>query len=481
MLQDSGSFCPAAEYIVGVSPANILKSSTVRPELPRTLGLIDGLAITIGVTIGGGIFLVPNLVAQQLKSPGMIVAVWVFAGVISFFGALACAELGCAIPATGGQYVYLREAYGRMVGFLCGWSMFTVARTAQVAWLAVTLAIYVSYFIPLTPIEAKLLGSSAILIFAAINYRGAAAGAMVQRIFTLAKVLGLLLIIGSAFLWSGKAPVSHSLPIFHSSLNSFGVALIACVLAYDGWVQITFVAGEIRNPQRNVLLALALGSAACVAIYVLANLAYLRVLSIDDIAASPRVAASVALQTLGSRGASLVSLIILTSIIGTLNGCFLTSPRVYFAQARDGLFFRKFGEVQPRFRTPGFAIVAQCVCALVLLVTGGYETLVDYAMFALWLSYAFMVGGVMVLRRTQPDLPRPYRMWGYPVTPILFLAITLWFLGNMLWTRPVPSLIAMGLIATGLPIYFVWARRTDKPDSFAEAPFLPENEAREAK
>jgi basic amino acid/polyamine antiporter, APA family len=162
---------------------------------------------------------------------------------------------------------------------------------------------------------------------------------------------------------------------------------------------------------------------------------------------------------LGARGARLVSLIILVSIIGTLNGCFLTSPRVYFAQARDGLFFRKFGEVQPRFQTPGFAIVAQCVCALVLLVTGGYETLLDYAMFALWLSYAFMVAGVMILRRTEPDLPRPYRMWGYPVTPILFLAVTAWFLGNMLWTRPVPSLIAMGLIASGIPIYFVWAGR----------------------
>jgi basic amino acid/polyamine antiporter, APA family len=435
------------------------KSQGTPSELPRTLGLVDALAIVIGVTIGGGIFLVPNLVAQQLKSPGLIVGVWVFAGVISFFGALACAELGCAIPATGGQYVYLREAYGRMVGFLCGWSMFTVARTAQVAWLAVTLSLYVSYFVRLSSIESKLLGSGAILLFAAINYRGATAGAIVQRIFTLAKVAGLLVIVGSAFLWSGKVPASPSSSLFHISLSSFGVALIACVLAYDGWVQITFVAGEIRNPQRNVLLALALGSAACVAIYVLANLAYLHVLSIDEIASSPRVAASVALETLGARGARLVSLIILVSIIGTLNGCFLTSPRVYFAQARDGLFFRKFGEVQPRFQTPGFAIVAQCVCALVLLVTGGYETLLDYAMFALWLSYAFMVAGVMILRRTEPDLPRPYRMWGYPVTPILFLAVTAWFLGNMLWTRPVPSLIAMGLIASGIPIYFVWAGR----------------------
>ena len=436
-------------------------------DLPRRLGLIDALSIVVGIIIGGGIFLVPNLVAQSLKSPAAIIGVWVFAGVISFFGALACAELGCAIPATGGQYVYLREAYGPMVGFLCGWSMFTVARTAQVAWLAVTLALYVSYFVPLSPLESKLLGIGAIVLFTAINYRGVTAAAIVQRIFTLAKVAGLLVIIASAFLWAGK-PASHTPAIgqtFTTQLSSFGVALIACVLAYDGWVQLVFVAGEIRKPERNVLRALAGGSVICIAIYVLANLAYIRVLSIDEIAASPRVAASVALRTLGSRGAGLVSLTILISIVGTLNGCFLTSPRVYFAQARDGLFFRKFAEVQPRYRTPGFAILAQCGWAVVLVVTGSYETLVDYAMFALWLSYGLMVAGVIILRRKQPNLPRPYRMWGYPVTPILFLAITAWFIGNMLWTRPGPSLAGAALIATGIPVYFVWARHGQRGSS----------------
>jgi basic amino acid/polyamine antiporter, APA family len=469
-----------------VSVTNQPKSLDTTSELPRTLGLVDALAIVIGVTIGGGIFLVPNLVAQQLKSPGMIIGVWVFAGVISFFGALACAELGCAIPATGGQYVYLREAYGRMIGFLCGWSMFTVARTAQVAWLAVTLAMYVSYFVPLSPIESKLLGIGVIAIFTAINYRGVTAAAIVQRVFTFAKVAGLLAIIVSAFLWMGKTtPASiaaSGTPL--STLSSFGVALIACVLAYDGWVQLSFVAGEIRRPQRNVLLALALGSAACIAIYVLANLAYMRVLSIDEIAGSERVAASVALRTLGARGAGLVSLIILISIVGTLNGCFLTTPRVYFAQARDGLFFRRFGSIQPRYQTPGFAILAQGAWALVLLVSGSYETLVVYAMFALWLSYGLMIAGVIILRRKQPDLPRPYRMWGYPVTPILFLAITAWFLVNMLWTRPVPSLIASLLVASGIPIYFVWAGRTDerrtaRMGAGTEAEFLPDHEARE--
>jgi APA family basic amino acid/polyamine antiporter len=451
-------------------------------ELPRRLGLIDALAICIGITIGGGIFLVPNLVAQELKSPGMIIAVWIFAGVISFFGALAAAELGCALPDTGGQYVYLREAYGPIMGFLCGWSMFTVARTAQIAWLAVTLAMYLSYFVPLSPVESKMVGVGAIVLFTAINYRGVMAAAMVQRTFTAAKLAGLLVIIVGAFLWTGK-PTSTPAVLADSSggwISSFGVALIACVLAYDGWVQLSSVAGEIRNPQRNVFLALAIGSGACIVIYVLANLAYMRVLSIHEIAASQRVAASAAERFLGPRGASLVSLTILVSIIGTLNGCFLTSPRVYFAQARDGLFLRKFGEIQPRYQTPGFAILAQSVWALVLLISGSYETLVDYAMFALWLSYGLMIAGVIILRRKQPHQPRPYRMWGYPVTPILFIAITVWFLVNMLWTRPVPSLASLILIASGIPVYFVWARREQRKQSSIYSDISPDHDAAEA-
>jgi basic amino acid/polyamine antiporter, APA family len=438
-------------------------------ELPRKLGLFDSLSIVIGVIIGAGIFLVPNLVAQELKSSPAILAVWVFAGVVSFFGALACAELGTMFPATGGQYVFLRESWGPMVGFLCGWSMFLVARTAQVAWLAVTLALYVSYFLPLSGAASKLIGLGAITIFTGINYWGATTGAFVQKIFTLAKVFGLLAIITSALLWTGKTVAGPPPAPGGFSLAGFGTALIACVLACDGWVQLSFVAGEIRNPRRNILLALALGTAICITIYLLANVAYLRVLAIPEIAASNHVGADLAKHVLGSAGGKLISLIILISIVGTLNGCFLTSPRIYFAQARDGLFFRRFGTVHPRHQTPAFAIVMQGLWAAVLLVSGGYESLVDYAMFALWLSYGAMVAGVIVLRIKRPDLPRSYRMWGYPATAILFLAITAWFLGNMIVTRPVPSLIATGLIAAGIPVYFFWtrSRSAGEPEALA--------------
>lgn len=427
-------------------------------ELPRKLSLLDSLSIVVGIVIGGGIFLVPNLVARNLTTSTSILSVWIFAGIVSFFGALACAELGAAFPSTGGQYVFLREAYGPLGGFLCGWTMFVVARTAQVSWMAVTLSLYVSYFVPLNPVMSKLLGVAAILIFAGINYRGVSGGALVQKSFTLAKVAGLLIIIGGALFFGGGATTSAPGVQISFSFTHFGVALIACLLAYDGWVQVSFVAGEIKNPNRNILLALALGVGACIAIYMLANVAYMRVLSIPEIAASDHVGASAAERVLGSAGGSLVALIILLSIIGTINGCFLTSPRIYFAQARDGLFFAKFGEVHPRFQTPAFAIAAQAVWSIVLLLSGTYETLMDYAMFALWVFYGLMVLGVILLRRSRPELPRPYRMWGYPVTPLLFLAVTLYFVGNTLISRPGPSLAGLGLIATGVPVYFLWRR-----------------------
>jgi APA family basic amino acid/polyamine antiporter len=429
--------------------------------LTRRLTLGDSIAIVAGVMIGGGIFLVPNLVARELPSAPLILAVWIFAGVVSLVGALACAELGAMLPATGGQYVFLREAYGPFAAFLCGWSLFTVARSAQVAWMSVVFSVYAAYFVPLSPWGAKLLSLALLAIFAGANYRGVKLGAVIQNSFTLAKIAGALVIITAALLWRRHAAAATPEPM--PPLSSFGVALISCLLAYDGWVQLTFVAGEIRNPQRNVVRALALGTALVIAVYMLANIAYLRVLTIPQIAASSRVGADTAERVMGGAGGTLVSLLILISILGTLNGCFLTIPRVYFAQASDGLFFRKFAEVHPRYGTPGFAIVAQAIWAAVLVISGSYESLIDYALFGIWLFYGLMIGAVIVLRRKRPELPRPYRMWGYPATAIIFLAINAWFVLNMLFTRPVPSLIGLGLILTGVPAYLLWQRYAKRP------------------
>lgn len=431
-----------------------------RTALVRRLSLGDSIAIVVGMMIGGGIFLVPNLVARSLPSVPMIMAVWILAGGVSFIGALACAELGAAFPATGGQYVFLREAYGPAVAFLCGWSLFTVARTAQVAWLAVVFSIYVGYFVPLGHLASKLLSLAALAIFTWVNYRGVKFGAIVQNSFTLAKVVGILIIIAAALLLGAHAghhpaPTVAAHGVATMSLSSFGVALIACLLGYDGWVQLSFVAGEIRNPKRNVVRALTFGTLAVTAIYLLANAAYMRVLSISEIAASEHVGADAAERVLGGAGGTVVSLLILISVLGTLNGCFLTSPRVYFAQAADGLFFRRFADVHPTYGTPGFAILAQSLWSAVLLLTGSYESLIDYSLFGIWVFYGLMIAAVIVLRRTRPNLHRPYRMWGYPVTPLVFLAITLWFLLNMLVTRPGASFVGLGLMLTGIPAYLI--------------------------
>lgn len=413
--------------------------------------------------IGGGIFLVPNLVARSLPSMSMIMAVWFLAGVVTLAGALGCSELGAAIPATGGQYVFLREAYGPAAAFLCGWSLFTVARTAQAAWLAVVFSIYVGYFVPMGN-YSKPVSLAVLAFFTWVNYRGVKLGAILQNSFTLAKSAGILIIVAGAFFIGGH--VAHhgattpGAQLFSgNALSSFGVALTACLLCYDGWVQLSFVAGEIRNPQRNVLRALAFGTLMVGALYLLANLAYMKVLSIPAIAASEHVGADAAASIFGAAGGGIVSLLILVSVLGSLNGCFLTSPRVYFAQASDGFFFRRFAAIHPVNGTPGFAILAQGLWCAVLILSGTYESLIDYALFGIWVFNGLMIGAVMVLRRTRPDLQRPYRMWGYPATPIAFLAVTVWFLINLLVTRPGASFASLGLMLTGVPVYFFWRRR----------------------
>jgi basic amino acid/polyamine antiporter, APA family len=450
-------------------PSNPVAAVETPPtELARRLSLGDSVAIVVGVMIGGGIFLVPNLVARSLPSAPMIAGVWILAGAISLIGALACAELGAAFPSTGGQYVFLREAYGPFAAFLCGWSSFTVTRGAQSAWGAVVFSMYASYLVPLSPAASKILSLTVLGIFTWVNYRGAKLGAVMMNGFTVAKVVGILVVIVAALFFGGHGGNTAPTPMSGASLSSFGVALIACLLAYDGWVQLSFVAGEIRDPQRNVVRALAIGTLGVTAIYLLANFAYLHVLTIPEIAASEHVGADTAGRVMGAAGGTVVSIIILLSILGTINGCCLTIPRMYFAQAADGLFFQRFAEVHPRYGTPSFAIVAQTVWAAVLLLTGSYEALIDYALFGIWVFYALMVAAVIVLRRKRADVPRPYRMWGYPVTALIFLAITLWFLGNMLMTRPGPAFAGLGLILTGIPAYFIW-RRSAHPQSAAGA------------
>ena len=426
-------------------------------ELPRKLGWFDATTIVIGIVIGSGIFLLPNLIARTLPSSVAILSVWIVSGILSFFGALAYAELGAMMPATGGQYVYLREAYGPLCAFVCGWTFSLAVLSGGTAWLAVTFSIYAGQFVHLTPVLANLISLALIAVLSAVNYIGVREGAWVQRTFTSLKVAGLLVLIGSAFVTAPSArPVEAAAPGF--SFGNFGVAMVACLMAYNGWTYISFVAGEVIRPQRNLLRALVIGMVVVMALYVFANVAYLRLLTIPEIAATDRVGALLAERTMGSIGATLLSVTVLLSIVGAVNGCILTSARIPFAQARDGLFFRRFGRVHPRFETPAFAIVAQGLWAAVLVLSGSYETLFSYSMVAAWIFYTMSVAAVLILRRKLPDLPRPYRMWGYPFTLWLFILVSVWFIVNAFLTQPMPSLMALLIIGAGVAAYCPWRK-----------------------
>lgn len=426
-------------------------------ELPRKLGMLDASAIVIGIVIGSGIFLLPNLIAKDLPSGPAILAVWIVSGVLSFFGALAYAELGAMIPATGGQYVYLREAYGPLWAFVSGWTFMLAVLAGGTAWLTVTFSIYVGQFVRLTPVMSKLVSLALLAILSAVNYIGVRESAWVQRTFTLLKIAGLVVLIGAA-LSSTNVPAATAPAQAPFRFAHFGVAMAACLMAYNGWSYVSFVAGEVRNPEKNLIRALAIGMAVVAALYFFANVAYLKVMSIPEIAASERVGADLATRTIGPAGGIFISITVLLSIIGAVNGCILTAARLPFAQAQDGLFFAQFGRVHPRFGTPAVAILCGGIWTAVLVLTGSYETLYTYAILAAWIFYTMGAAAVHVLRKKLPDQPRPYRMWMYPYTLLLFVAVSVCFIVNEFITKPRPSLMAFGIVATGVGAYHIWAK-----------------------
>ncbi|MFB3923244.1 MAG: APC family permease [Terriglobia bacterium] len=429
-------------------------------ELLRRLGLLDAIAIVIGIVIGSGIFVLPNLIARNLPSPPAILAAWIIAGVLSFFGALAYAELGAMIPATGGQYVYLREAYGPMCAFVCGWTFMFAVLSGGSAWLAVTFSIYARYFVPLTPAMGKVLSIALIAVLSVVNYVGVKEGAWVQRTFTYLKIGAVLVLIGAAFLspyTAAAAGVSNSPSV---SWAQFGVAMAACLMAYNGWSYVSFVAGEVRDPHRNILRSLAIGMVVVAVLYVLVNVAYLKVMTVREIATTERVGADLAMRTMGPIGGTFVSLTVLLSIVGAVNGCILTAARLPFAQSRDRLFFASFGEVHPRFQTPSRAIVWGGIWTAILVLTGSYETLYSYSILAAWFFYTLSVVAVFVLRRKLPNAARPYRMWGYPATLWLFVVVSIWFMVDAFVTQPGPSFMAFIIIATGILAYWIWHKLT---------------------
>ncbi len=427
-------------------------------DLPRKLSLLDATTIVIGTMIGGGIFIIPAAIAREVPSIPAILAIWVAAGLISLFGALAYAELGAMLPHSGGPYVYLREAYGPLPAFLTGWVFFLIINSGSIAAVSVVCATYLSYLLPGIPGLMRWAPVALILTLTAINYVGVRQGALMQNLFTFFKLAGIALLILGAVFYKGHSSFNWNMPE-HLSSTALSAAMLGAFLAYDGWYYIAFVAGEVINPRVNIVWSLVIGVAVVMTIYLSANIAYFHVLPLGVIAASERVAATSAEQTIGPIGATIVTLTILLSTAGAANGATMTSPRVYFTQARDGLFFRKLGEIHPRFLTPSASILTQGLWASFLAATGSYVTLISYVLFISWIIHALTVLGLIVLRRKHPEWARPYRVWGYPWAPLLFVAFSIWFVVTTFIARPESSIAGMGIMAAGVPIYYFWRKK----------------------
>jgi len=430
-------------------------------ELHRALGYTGSTAIVIGTIIGSGIFLVPHDVAQQVGSVEALMLVWVIGGALSLAGSLSLAELGTANPAAGGIYVYLRDAYGKLFAFLYGWALLLVINSGSIATLAVAFGIYSTTFLPLSPLEQKLVAVGAVILLTLVNILGVRKGAAVQTIFSLAKLAGLAVIMGAALFSRHFVPVqaTHRLPALQTTASSFGVALIGVLWAYEGWHMLSFAAGEVKNPSRVLPRSYLVGTLVVIAVYLGANLAYLHVLPLPALAEHQRVAAKTMEILAGPRGATFVAALILCSIFGAINGTVLGGPRAYFAMARDGVFFPAVGRVHPRYATPAAALLIQGVWSILLASTGTYKQLYTYVIFTGWLFYAAAAFAVVVLRRKNPNLERPYRVWGYPVVPIAFTAAALTIVANALVRSPMESGIGLILVLAGVPIFLLWGRK----------------------
>ena len=413
--------------------------------------------INVGTMVASAIFLVPSLVAAQLPAGGLILLVWVVGGVVSLLGALSVAELGAALPEAGGQYVYLREAYGPIWGFLYGWAVFAVINTASIAAIAVGFATYLGVFLPLGPWEIKLAAAVSIVALTLVNVRGVRLGATTQNVFTALKIAALAALIVSVFVLPGGS-VTGFAPLWDDAPR-FGVAMIAVLWAYDGWIEITYVGSEIADPGRVLPRSIILSTLIVIGLYVAATATYLYALGPAAMAGSLLVASDAARVVLGGAGAALVAGAIVVSTLGANNGIILTAARIPYAMARGGHFFRWAGSVHPRFGTPAVALAAQAVVAVALTLSGSYQQLATYVVFASFLFYAMSAGAVIVLRRRRPELPRPYRTWGYPVTPLVFIAFAAWLVLNTIVEAPTDAMVGAGLVAMGVPVYWLVQRR----------------------
>ena len=432
------------------------------PSLERVLSLLDATMINVGGIIGSGIFMVPATVAFFTGSTSLFFLVWILGGIISLFGALSVAELGAAMPQAGGQYVYLNEAYGPIWGYLYGWSAVAVINTASIAAVGVAFSEYLGFFFPISDASIKGIAVGTIVLLTIINIVDVKSGARFQNLFTLSKLGAIFGIILLGLVMEGGTNQNLS-PIFSDKpfiglIGPLGLAMVSVLWTFDGWIFITYVAGEVKNPGRNIPLSLIFCMLIVVSVYLLLNYVLLFILGFTGMNGSERVVSDAASVFLGNKGAAVVTIIILISLIGANNGFVLSSARINYAMARDKLFFNQAAQIHSRFKSPANALIIQCVWACLLTFTGTFNQLITYIIFTSWIFYGMSAGAVIILRKKKPDMDRPYKTPAYPWIPIIFIFFAIFLTINTIMEAPRDATIGAGIILAGLPLYYYWKK-----------------------
>ena len=453
--------------------------------LVRGLGPLEATTIIVGGVIGSGIFQAPSAIASNVGSPGMSLLVWLVCGLLALCGGLCIAELGAMLPRTGGQYVYIREAYRRRwVTFIFGWSSFWIVWPVSIAAVANVFSAYLASVVNVATADGTgtgivmsegaraLFACACVVALTAINVVGVRWGGQVTNLFTFIKVaaLGGLILLG--LVMADQGSMAHFTPLFGGggaaaggfALGAFGAAMVTGLFAYEGWTFSSYIAGEMRDPRRNIPLSIIAGIAFVILIYMAANFVYILVLPFEQVQTSPWIAADVMRVLLGDWGALFISVGVMCSTFGGVNVQILVAPRLFYALSRDGLFFEGLSRVHPRFRTPAVSILTQGILAALIALTPSYEQIISYGSFTNYAFSIIAIGSVIVLRFTRPDAKRPYRAWGYPVTPLLFLAVITGYLVSLLTNVEFiyNTLIGLAIVAAGFPFYFYWEKKNQR-------------------
>jgi APA family basic amino acid/polyamine antiporter len=437
--------------------------------LSRSITPLHATALVVGIIIGASIFVQPSVITGAVPSVGGVFTVWAVAGILTLFGALIAAELASAFPHAGGVYVFLREAFSPAIGFLWGWAMFWTMHTGIIAVIAMVFARYVAFFIPVGDAGMHLIAVVGIVALTAVNYVGVRQGSLLQTTLTILKVGAVVAIILAAFAIGHGAMLSPSTgfgaptaAVQPFTFSQFPLAVVAGLFAFGGWHMVTYAAEETQSPERTIPRALVLGVTIVTVCYIALNAAYFHLLRPDQIASSTRVAADAADAMLGHGGAALMSAVVIVSTFGALNGVILSGPRAYLAMARDGLLVQWAAAIHPRYHTPHRAILLQGVWAVILVSTGTYRDLFTRVVYTEWIFFALMAVGLMRLRSRASYTPR-YRVWGYPIVPVVFISCSIFIVTHQLLTDSANALTGLALVAVGLPVYLLFLRKPSLP------------------